>query len=173
MNWLTLEGLDEPPEGWLCAICEAGYEGVQFIEPLPAKLVEDARAMGLRVCGSGRVNLPEDAERLAAQARHHGLECLTLHVGWGNEEDDEALRLIEAVLHASIRHDIPLYVETHRATIFQDTWRSVNFVRRFPELLSARIFYAREIDGKEESDRWQQSLVLTQIARDCFAAARS
>jgi hypothetical protein len=43
MNWLTLEGLDEPPEGWLCAIREAGYEGVQFIEPLPAKLVENAR----------------------------------------------------------------------------------------------------------------------------------
>jgi len=42
-----------------------------------------------------------------------------------------------------------------------------------PELLSARIFYAREVDGKEESDRWQQSLVLTQIARDCFAAVRS
>lgn len=42
-----------------------------------------------------------------------------------------------------------------------------------PELLSARIFYAREIDGKQESDRWQQSLVLTQIARDCFAAVRS
>lgn len=29
------------------------------------------------------------------------------------------------------------------------------------------------LEGKEESDRWQQSLVLTQIARDCFAAVRS
>jgi hypothetical protein len=34
MNWLTLEGLEEPPEGWLCAIRDAGYEGVQFIEPV-------------------------------------------------------------------------------------------------------------------------------------------
>jgi hypothetical protein len=265
MNWLTLECLEEPPEGWLRAIRDAGYEGVQFIEPLPAAVVENALALGLRVCGSGRVNEPGDAERLAAEARRHGFECLTLHVGWGNEEDDEALRLIEAVLCASTRHAIPMYVETHRATIFQDTWRSVNFVRRFPELrfngdfsnwytglefvygdferklafirpiiertefmhgrignpcvmqvnvgsfenavrlpfvqhfrtmwmqvfeafirrhgcaaafrfapelLSSRIFYAREIDGKEESDRWEQSLVLTEIARDCFAAVR-
>jgi len=265
MNWLTLEGLQEPPEGWLCAIRDAGYDGVQFIEPLSTTLVEQALAMGLRICGSGRVNVPEDAERLAAEARRHNLECLTLHVGWGNEEDDEAIWLIEAVLRASIRHDLPMYVETHRATIFQDTWRTVNFVRQFPqlrfngdfsnwytglefvygdfdrklafirpiiertefihgrisnpcvmqvdvgsfeesarlpfvqhfrtmwtqvfecfirrrgagaaiafapELLSARIFYAREIDGQEESDRWQQSLVLTRIARDCMAAVR-
>jgi hypothetical protein len=264
MNWLTLEGLQEPPEGWLRAIQAAGYQGVQFIEPLSTSLVEQSRELGLRVCGSGRVNVPEDAERLAAEARCHGLECLTLHVGWGNEEEPEALRLLDAVLSASVRHDIPLYVETHRATLFQDTWRSVHFVRRFPELrfngdfsnwytglelvygnfaekvafiqpviertefmhgrignpgamqvdigsyesalrlsfvqhfrtiwsqvfvaflrkcgpgsvfrfapelLSPRIFYAREINGREESDRWQQALVLTRIARDCFAAA--
>ena len=264
MNWLTLEGLQEPQQGWLRAIRGAGYEGVQFIEPTPPKLVETARDLGLRVCGSGRVNKPEDASRLAAEARLLGLECLTLHVGWGHEEDDEAVRLIEAVLRASAMHGVPIYVETHRATIFQDTWRTVSFVRRFPELrfngdfsnwytglefvygdfeaklgfirpviertefmhgrisnpcvmqvdvgtfenalllpyvqhfrtmwtqvftafirnhdadavfrfspelLSARIFYAREIDGKEESDRWQQSLVLTRIARDCFVNA--
>jgi len=264
MNWLTLEGLTEPPQGWLEAIRESGYAGVQFIEPLPVPLVEQARALDLRVCGSGRVNEPADAARLAAQARSHDLECLTLHVGWGNEENDAASRLIEAVLQASVRYEIPLYVETHRATIFQDTWRTVSFIRQFPqlefngdfsnwytgvefvygdfndkvdfiqpvldrtsfmhgrignpcvmqvdvgsferssqlpfvqhfrtlwtrvfraflqrpgdspfrfapELLSARIYYAREVNGKEESDRWAQSQVLTQIARDCFEMAR-
>ena len=261
MNWLTLEGLQEPRQGWLRAIRDAGYEGVQFIEPTPPKWVERALDLDLRVCGSGRVNKPGDAPRLAAEAQLLGLECLTLHVGWGHEEDDEAAHLIDAVLSASARYGIPLYVETHRATIFQDTWRTVNFVRRFPELrfngdfsnwytglefvygdfeeklgfiqpvmertefihgrignpcvmqvdvgtfenalrlpyvqhfrtmwtqvftafirnhpadgvfrfspelLSARIFFAREINGKEESDRWEQSLVLTRIARDCF-----
>jgi len=263
MNWLTLEGLSEPREGWLSAIRDAGYDGVQFIEPLPSGWVEEARKLGLRVCGSGRVNAPADAGRLAAEARAQDLECLTLHVGWGNEETDEAHRLIGAVLDASIQHRVPLYVETQRATIFQDTWRTVSFVREFPELrfngdfsnwytglefvygdfdakvafiqpviertdfmhgrignpcvmqvdvgsfeesgrlpfvqhfrtlwskvfqaflaregtagvfrfapelLSARIFYAREIDGKEESDRWNQARVLTEIARDCFRA---
>jgi len=261
LNWLTLEGLTEPPQGWLKAIHESGYDGVQFIEPLAAPLVDAARAIGLRVCGSGRVNEPPDAVRLAAQARAADLECLTLHVGWGNEEEAQAARLIEAVLEASIRYSMPLYVETHRATIFQDTWRTVSFIRRFPELrfnmdfsnwytglewvygdfdakvafiqpviertgfmhgrignpcmmqvdvgsfeqsgqlpfvrhfrtvwtkvfesflqrdagesrfrfapelLSSRIYYAQQRNGKEESDRWAQSLVLVQIARDCF-----
>jgi sugar phosphate isomerase/epimerase len=260
LNWLTLEALPEPREGWLKAIRESGYDGVQFIEPLSASVVSEARTLGLRVCGSGRANVPADAARLAEQARAENLECLTLHVGWGNEEDDAAHRLIESVLEAAVRYSIPLYVETHRATIFQDTWRTVNFIRRYPELqfngdfsnwytglefvygdfndkvafiqpvidrtvfmhgrignpcvmqvdvgtfeqsgqlpfvqhfrtlwsrvfrsflqrdvagdfrfapelLSSRIYYAREIDGREESDRWAQSLVLVQIARDCF-----
>ena len=44
------------------------------------------------------------------------------------------LRLIESILEASITCEFPLYVETHRATIFQDMWRTVEFVRQFPEM---------------------------------------
>jgi hypothetical protein len=170
--------------------------------------------------------------------------------------------LIEAVLEASFRHRIPLYVETHRATLFQDLQRTVQFVERFPdlrfngdfshwytgsemvyggfetklayiqpviervrfvhgrignpgcmqvtvmpndpspyvahfrmlwtqcfaaylrdpapqqpfltfaaELLAPGIFYARTFAGAEESDRWQQSLLLAQIAKECFPDA--
>jgi hypothetical protein len=50
------------------------------------------------------------------------------------EDDGEASRLIESVLQASERWRIPLYIETHRATIFQDMWRTVRFVLRFPEI---------------------------------------
>ena len=139
MNWLALDGMAEgraasSSESPLRGIQEAGYDGVQFIEPLSRRLVDDARALDLGVCGSGRVNVPEDAERLAGEAADAGLECLTLHVGWGIEGDDVAERLIAAVLEASARHGVPLYVETHRATIFQDMWRTVQFVRQFPEL---------------------------------------
>lgn len=263
-NWLALDGLAEPRTGWMQAIQDDGYDGVQFIEPLNLSLVEQARSCGLGICGSGRVNLPEDAERLAREARFAGLECLTLHVGWGYEDDDEAMALIEAVLTASSKHSIPLYVETHRATIFQDMWRTIRFLDRFSslefngdfshwytgcemvyggfykkmefiqpvidrvrfihgrignpgcmqvdigtlsqakdlsfvqhfcalwtkvfesyirsgaqrpftfttELLAANVFYAREVDGKEESDRWSQSRVLVELARECFAAAK-
>ena len=265
MNWLALDGLDEPAGGWMQAIRGAGYDGVQFVEPLDPRLVEQARRVGLRVCGSGRVNAVEDAGRLAAEGASHGLECLTLHVGWGMEGDDEAGRLIEAILDASIRHAMPLFVETHRATLFQDIWRSVGFVRRFPdlrfnadfshwytglefvyggldrkmdfirpvvdrvafmhgrigdpgcmqvdigtieaagdlpyvrdyramwsatfdaflnrstsmdsfrfapELLAPSIYYGRMHEGREISDRWSQSLILTDLAREWFEAAR-
>jgi sugar phosphate isomerase/epimerase len=272
LNLMTLEDL--PPwssapatrevEPLFEAIQRAGYEGVQFTEPATVAQQAACARLGLGRAGLGRVNEPGDAEPLAARFRDEGLECATLHVGWGMEDDDEAGRLIDAVLSASGRHEIPLYVETHRATIFQDLWRTVHFVRRFPELrfngdfshwytgqemvyggfekklafirpvlervrflhgrignpgsiqveigdgdtkahpyvdhfrelwtasfrgflssaqggdwmlfvpelLSARIYYARLLkQGAEESDRWEQSLVLRRIAEECFARA--
>jgi sugar phosphate isomerase/epimerase len=262
-NWLAFDGLPEFPEGRLRAIRDAGYDGVQFIQPLSRILVDEARGLGLGVCGSGRVNEPREAGALAAEAREAGLECLTLHAGWGMEDDDDANRLIEAVLEASEKHRVPLYPETHRATLFQDMWRTVRFANRFPqlrfngdfshwytglemvyggfdakfefirpvldrvrflhgrignpgcmqvdigegdshehpyidhfrklwtaafagflrsappcdsicftpELLAPGIYYARTFQGREESGRWQQSLVLRRIARECFNAA--
>jgi len=248
----------------MAAIREAGYDGVQFhISPEPQDL-EEALKQGLGVCAAARVKVPEDAVRVAQEAHLMGLECLTLHVGWGLEDDDQAVRLIEAVLNASAKHAVPMYVETHRATLFQDMWRAVSFHRRFPalefngdfshwytgqemvyggfetkfafikpllecvrfmhgrignpgsiqvdlgsgdpaehpyidhfkalwthvfarylqaetvkqefftftpELLAPDIYYARTFHGKEESDRWQQSLLLRTIAQQCFAEA--
>jgi hypothetical protein len=270
MNWLALEELPafhadvKRPRLAIETIHEAGYDGIQFIEPADPSLIEQARENDLGVCGSGRVNEPADSFRLAEQARSFGLECLTLHVGWGIEEDDAAHALIRSVLEARREFGVPLYVETHRATIFQDMWRTVKFLSSFPELefngdfshwytgsemvyggferklafiqpviervlfmhgrignpgcmqvdlgseteavaepvyvshfrqlwtaafsawlrsmpqsffcftpelLAPSIFYARTFAGVEESDRWQQSLVLCRIARECFAAA--
>jgi sugar phosphate isomerase/epimerase len=248
----------------LHAIRDAGYDGVQFAQPPDRARKEEALGMGLGVCGGGRVNLPAEAAPLAKEAHDAGLECLTLHVGWGTENDDEAAALIGSVLEASAKFSVPLYPETHRATIFQDPWRTVQFLKRFPELefngdfshwytgtemvyggfdnkieffrpvlgrigflhgrignpgciqvdigdgsveqrpyvahfrvlwtesflgfllrkpLSDRFFfapellgpefyYARTFGGREESDRWEQSLVLVRIAQECFAEAR-
>lgn len=271
LNLMSLEDLPawsasprtREPERLLAAIGEAGYEGVQFIGPVtPAEQAACAR-LGLGKCGLGRVNQPDDALALARRFHQEELECATLHVGWGLEDDDEAARLIEAVLAAELATGVPLYVETHRATIFQDMWRTVRLVERFPELrfngdfshwytglemvyggfdrkvefigpvlervrflhgrigspgciqvdigdgdtaaqpyvahfetlwkacfqgfraaaaagdrmlfvpelLSPRIYYGRLLapGGEEESDRWQQSLVLARLARRWFA----
>src|SRR5579875_3935333 len=108
-NWLGTHGLPTPEEGWPKAIHKAGYDGIQFIEPLDLESVQKCRDLGMEVCGSGRVNRSEDSFRLAEEASRAGLECLTLHVGWGIEEDDVAARLIESVLHASARWSLPLY----------------------------------------------------------------
>jgi len=45
------------------------------------------------------------------------------------------------------------------------------FVTFTAELLAPEIFYARTFNGREESNRWQQSLLLTRIARECFVEA--
>ncbi len=264
MNLGTLEGLETLPSGTLASIRDAGYQGIQFTSPPSMDMLKEARSMDLGVCGSGRINLPGEADVLARQAKADNLECVTLHVGWGLENDDECARLIEEVLEASAKYEVPLYPETHRATIFQDAWRTVQFVRRFPqlrfngdfshwytgsefvyggferklefirpviervrflhgrignpgcmqvdvgdgdtarhpyvqhfrdmwtavfaaflqeksnreffcfapELLASGIYYARTFNGHEESDRWQQSLVLVRIAKECFQAAQ-
>jgi sugar phosphate isomerase/epimerase len=263
MNLQAFGDMPQQAKG-LAAIRDAGYDGVQFSQPLDRGRKDEALAMGLGVCGSGRVNTPADAAPLAKEAREAGLECLTLHVGWGTETDDEAAALIDSVLSASTQFSIPLYAETHRATIFQDPWRTVRFLQKFPELefngdfshwytgtemvyggfetkmeffrpvlgrigflhgrignpgsmqvdvgdgsaegrpyvahfralwtasfhgylsrrplcdrfcftpelLGPEFYYARLFGGREESDRWEQSLVLVRIARECFAEAR-
>lgn len=106
-----------------------GFEGVQLTTP--GTTPPDT---SLPHCGLGRVNVPEDANCLAAAHADRGDLCLTLHVGWGIEDDDEAFRLVEAVLNSSEKHEIPMFVETHRATITQDLWRTVQITRRFPEV---------------------------------------
>lgn len=263
VNWLALDELPEPPGGFLRAIQGAGYDGIQLVDTTPEGVGIEARSLGLDVCGSGRVNRPEDADAIARKARNEALECVTLHVGWGLEDDLEMDRLIAAVLNAEAKYGLPLYPETHRATIFQDMWRTVRAIDRFPqlrfncdfshwytgqemvyggferkltfirpviergrfvhgrigdpgsmqvqisdghgeepphlghfralwtavfasfleqaeagenicfatELLGPRFFYARRFDGVEESDRWQQSLLLRRLARECFADA--
>ena len=265
MNIQALESMAQGTREPLRAVRDAGYDGVQFVQPLACALKDDALSMGLSVCGSGRVNSPAEAASLAREARDAGLECLTLHVGWGMESDEEAAALIDAVLEASAKYSVPLYPETHRATIFQDPWRTLRFLARFPalefngdfshwytgtemvyggfenklefirpvlsrvaflhgrigspgcmqvdvgdgsandrpyvshfrtlwiesflgffrrspspdrfifapELLGPEIYYARTFAGREESNRWEQSLVLLRIARECFEEAIS
>jgi sugar phosphate isomerase/epimerase len=263
MNLQAFSDMPQQAKG-LKAIRDAGYDGVQLGWQIDRVQLDEARQLGLGVCGGGRVNTPAEAAPLAKEAREAGLECLTLHVGWGTETDDEAAALIESVLSASTQFSIPLYPETHRATIFQDPWRTVQFLQRFPELefngdfshwytgtemvyggfetkmdffrpvlgrigflhgrignpgcmqvdvgdgsaegrpyvahfralwtasfrgylsrkplcdkfcftpelLGPEFYYARMFDRHEETDRWEQSLVLVRMARECFAEAR-
>jgi hypothetical protein len=264
MNIQSFDTMREKQAKGLPAIRDAGYAGVQLGQPIDDALRREALGLGLGICGSGRVNTPAEAGPLAKEALEAGLECLTLHVGWGTEGEEDAARLIGAVLEASAKFSIPLYPETHRATIFQDPWRTVEFLARFPslefngdfshwytgtemvyggfenklefirpvlgrigfmhgrignsccmqvdigdgsegegpyvrhfralwteaflgflqrrpledrfcftpELLGPEYYYARTFRGQEESDRWEQSLVLVRMARECFSEAR-
>ena len=112
----------------LAALKDAGFEGVQGGD---AAL---AREMGLGYCGDGRVNTPAEADTVAQRNKDAGAACATLHVAWGIEDDATVDRLVDAVLEASVKHALPMYIETHRATITQDLWRTVQLVHRRPEV---------------------------------------
>jgi hypothetical protein len=138
MNLMALDGMPEfaghELSSTLEAIRDAGFEGVQFADSPTESTLAVCRRLGLRMAGSGRVNDPSEAPALACRLADEGMACGTVHAGWGLEDDDEAGHLIDSVLNAADKYRIPLYVETHRATIFQDMWRTVQFLRAFPEL---------------------------------------
>ncbi len=272
MNLLAMDSLPADSAGphgtleqRLAAVRDAGFSGLQFATRATPDQLTICRTLNLGIAASGRVNTPAEADGLAEQLAGDGFECATLHVGWGMEDDPDAFRLINSILEASTHWNIPLYIETHRATICQDMWRTVNFVRRFPEmrfngdfshwyagqemvyggfdkkcafiqpilervrflhgriaspgciqvaiehdpirqpvyvdhfrqlwtaslrcflqsssrgdsicftpeLLGPDIYYARTFLKAEESDRWEQSLLLKKIAEECFLCAQS
>jgi hypothetical protein len=118
---------------WIDAVTSAGFEGIQFNDGTPED-ISYCRSSGLGVAEAGRVNQPQEADALARRCTVVGAECATVHLGWGFEDDAEACALIEALFEASIKYGIPLYPETHRATVFQDMWRTICSTGRFPEL---------------------------------------
>ncbi len=105
-----------------------GFEGVQLPNDGPVT------AGILPQCGAGRINTPADAGQIAAKHSRRGDNCLTVHVGGGFEDEDQSFRLVEAILAASDKYLLPIFIETHRATITQDVWRTVQIAQKFPEV---------------------------------------
>jgi hypothetical protein len=106
---------------------DAGFEGVQGGDG-------SCRAHGLGFSSSGRFDRPDEVDAKVRAWKDKGSECATVHVGGGFEDDDAMDRLSEALLRASERWELPVYLETHRATMTQDMQRTLKLVERFPEL---------------------------------------
>jgi len=107
-----------------------GFEGVQFTTDAPPPA-----GFSLPFCGLDRINVPAEADPIVAKHLDRGDQCLTVHAGWGIEDDAEVFRLVEGILKASQKHRLPVFIETHRATITQDMWRTVQITKEFPEVL--------------------------------------
>lgn len=111
-------------------IVEAKFDGMQADH---AK-ADRVRRTGLRFCASARINSSAEADSSIRQRADAGADCITVHAGWGMEDDDEVDRLVDAMLEASARYDCPVYIETHRATIAQDVWRTCQLIKRKPHV---------------------------------------
>ena len=85
-------------------------------------------------CGLNRINTPLEADAVAAKHAARGDQVATVHVGWGLESDAAISALVEAVLRAAEKHRLPIFIETHRATITQDLWLTVPIAEKFPEV---------------------------------------
>jgi hypothetical protein len=105
-----------------------GFEGVQLTSmdlPEPGTF--------LPYCGHARIDTPSAATVVAARHSERGDICLTVHAGTGLENEADSFRLVESILMASDQHRLPIFLETHRATVTQDLWRTVQIVNKFPE----------------------------------------
>jgi sugar phosphate isomerase/epimerase len=132
-TWINLPEFSKGPRGTPEQILEkvksAGFKGVQGMDAkLCAKFGLGSPSTG------GRINEPGDADRLAREWKAGGYACATCHVAWGLEDDDVVDRLVHEIIDASVKHDIPIYIETHRATITQDMWRTVKLTERIPDI---------------------------------------
>ncbi len=123
-SWPGLEGREA-----LQFLQEAGFDGVQDGDP------ELCRDLGMGCAGSGRVDQPGEAEPLARRLIDQGYESATLHVGRGFETDAEMDALARAIITAVGETGFPLMVETHRATMTQDPFRTIALLQRNPGLM--------------------------------------
>lgn len=110
------------------AIANAGFKGVQ--DGIPALCNE----LNLGLTAHARVNKVGDLETLLPVWKDLNYDCATVHLGWGIESDYETDKLVTYILEASVKTGIPIYIETHRATITQDMFRTVELIKRFPEI---------------------------------------
>ena len=103
---------------------EQGYEGVQTFEP------NGPKAAGFKITGMGSTHDPDALDKIAADQKAAGYECTTLHCGTGFESDDDMARFADALLTAAAKHNHPMYIETHRATMTQDIKRTLDLVEK-------------------------------------------
>jgi hypothetical protein len=136
-GWAALELPKLPRDGaawstdeFLDRIKSAGYHGFQG----GAADAKRCHARGLRFCTSGRINAPAEADPALKAAADSGADCMTIHAGWGMEDDAQVDGIVHAILDLSAKHDVPAYIETHRATLAQDMWRIVQLIKRIPEV---------------------------------------
>lgn len=130
-----------------------GFEGVQFTADHPF-----SSDVTLPFCELDRINAPEEADAVIARHSDRGELCLTVHAGWGIEDDDLAFRIVDAILAAADKYSLPTFFETHRATITQDVWRTVQLTKGFPEIRFNGDFSHYYCGQELTYGDWQQKL---------------
>ena len=124
----SFKPVGEPPLDFFETVRDAGFVGMQ------GGNAEKIIAVGMTPIGNGRIDALGDALELAQKNQDRGMPFSTVHAGTGWESDDEAARLVEDIIEAGETVGHPILIETHRATLTQDIWRTVNLVERFPEM---------------------------------------
>lgn len=91
-------------------------------------------SIGLTTFGSARIGNVEEVYPNIERMVDAGHRASILQLGNGFESDLDASQLLEEVLSAGVKLNHPIHIETHRGTITQDCWRTLQWIKLFPEL---------------------------------------
>lgn len=105
-----------------------GFDGGEGFIP------EIARQFRWPVTGWGRVVKEADVDSVLSKAKERGFRSITLHVGTGFETFQEGKQILSRIIAVSGELDFPAFVETHRATLTQDMFRTLEFLDALPSL---------------------------------------
>lgn len=123
------EGFRKVPEESYKLAAQCGYEAVQEAE------AELSRVTGLMVLGNGVIPSACDAMQFAWEWKQRGAIAATCIAGFGDESATESNAIVRSILEASARCSLPIYLETHRGSITQDSWRTIQLLEANPDLL--------------------------------------
>lgn len=116
----------------LDAVRREGFASVQQFREWPTPQLAAAHALDL--VGSARITEPGAVDAVVGRWHDDGCRAGVVHLGDAIDDDARADAYCAAVVAAQHTHGISVMVETHRATLTQDLWRTVQLAARHPEL---------------------------------------
>jgi sugar phosphate isomerase/epimerase len=140
-TWWSLLGLPRGGPEWSMEekfdrVKEAGFEGIEIWveEKEEARYREQLDRTGLFLGIGGHPNTVEDFRRLIAQGKRLGAEYLIVHVAHAFMSDEEVAKLVRAGYQVATGEGLPMMLETHRATVTENLYRTYHLLERVPEL---------------------------------------
>lgn len=141
-SWWAMNGLGNGHREWTMEekfekIAEAGFTGIMGELPKENEKVKWRRLLDEYQFSFGIHSFPsrsEDLQLLLVEAKEFGVQYVSSQVMDDFIIGEEAVQLLKNLVDEAKKANIPYFVETHRGRITQDLIRTVNYVKKIPDL---------------------------------------
>jgi sugar phosphate isomerase/epimerase len=140
-TWWSLIGLPRGGPEWsmeekFARVKAAGFEGIEIWveekdETRYRKLLDQT---GLYLGIGGHPNTIEDFRRLIAQGKRLRAEYLIVHVAHAFMGNEAVAKLVRTGYRIAAGEGLPMMLETHRATVTENLYRTYELLERVPEV---------------------------------------